>query len=208
MTMLEARARVRGQARWTADATACDSARVFRWIARIAGLGVLAWGSGLAWFVGVPVRAVPPTLHTDAVVVLTGDEGRIVRGLARLRAGAAPRMFISGVGGRAGPVRLAATAHVPLALFTCCVELGHTATDTRSNAEETAAWVRKRKVRAVRLVTSDYHIRRAELELAAELGPAVTILPDPVVSRASGERWMLEYHKWLWRAFVRRAEAA
>jgi len=174
----------------------------------LAALSALAWGIGFGWFVANLPRAASDGAHTDAIVVLTGDEQRIPRGLSLLRAGASRRLLISGVGERATAAALAADAHVPRALFRCCVDLGRMAVDTRSNAEETAAWARAHRLRSLRLVTSDYHMRRAEVELAAELGPGVTILPDAVRGEASPGQLAREYSKWAWRGLVRWAERA
>ncbi len=166
-----------------------------------------ALGAGLAWFIAAPVPPPLPGYRTDAIVVLTGDEGRVTRGLTLLRQGVAPRLLISGVAKGVGAAAIARQAHVPVRLLRCCVDLGHAAVDTRSNAEETAAWVADRDVRSLRLVTSDYHMRRAALELAAELPPQVEIVRDPVPSRVEARVWVREYLKWLVRAFTRRAEA-
>ena len=198
---------MRGQACWTGYAAQCNPFAVMRWLVALLLLGGLAWGAGLVWFTRVPVPVPPSATHTDAIVVLTGDEGRVPRGLALLRSGAAPRALISGVPAGVGPRALAREAHVPFALFRCCVDLGHAAIDTRSNAEETAAWVSDKGVRSIRLVTSDYHMRRATLELAAELPPATRIVPDPVPSHVERRIWVREYMKWLVRGFARRAQA-
>jgi len=195
------------EACWTARGLLCKPRSVMRSLFGLLLLGGLAWCAGLAWFMGVPVPLPPPGTHTDAIVMLTGDEGRVPHGLALLQDGAAPRALISGVAAGVGPRALAREAHVPFALFRCCVDLGHAAIDTRSNAEETAAWVADKGVRSIRLVTSDYHMRRATLELAAELPPGTRIVADPVPSRVEPRLWVREYMKWLVRGFARRAQA-
>ena len=172
----------------------------------ILALGALAWGAGFAWFTGVRPGATPATERTDAIVVLTGDEGRVARGVRLLRAGAAPRLLISGVPADVRPSQIARSVDAPVRLFRCCVDLGHTAIDTRSNAEETAGWVSNNGARSIRLVTSDYHMRRAALELGAELAPDVVIVRDAVPSHAGRKVWAREYSKWLVRTVARRAE--
>ena len=165
----------------------------------------LGWGAGFAWFTLAPPGPAPDAERTDAIVVLTGDAGRTLRGVRLLARGAAPRLFISGVGARTGRGSIARATGMPRALFACCVELGHAANDTRGNAEETARWVAARRVRSVRLVTSDYHMRRAALELAAELGPGVAIVRDAVPGRLGLRAQAEEYSKWLVRAAARAA---
>lgn len=174
----------------------------------MAAFVALAWVFGFAWFVGAAPGSVPGDTHTDAIVVLTGDDGRTARGLKLLRAHAAPRLLISGVGPTTTSAEIAADNDAPSRLVRCCVDLGHSAVDTRSNAEETAAWARAHHVGSLRLVTSNYHMRRARLELAAELGPGVTILPDAVPSNIGLSPWVREYGKWLWRSAVRGGERA
>lgn len=194
--------------RWTSLSPTCDRTPVFGWFARTLFLGGLAYGLGLAWFIGMPPGPALDATKTDAIVVLTGDEGRVARGLALLRAGRAPRLLISGVAVGVNPPVLAREAGVPVSLFNCCVDLGHGAIDTRSNAEETARWATAHRIGSLRLVTSDYHMRRATMELRSELGPDVRIVRDAVPSRLPLSTWAREYSKWLLRSLARRAEGA
>jgi len=175
---------------------------------RLVAVLALLWVAGFAWFAGVPPRAAPASERADGVVVLTGAGGRVERGVALLRGREGQRLLISGVSPGVRPHELAARNGAPTALFDCCVDLGFNAVDTRSNAEETAAWVRKHGYRSVRLVTSDYHMRRAELELSAELGRGVRVLADPVRTANPSPRLMLrEYTKYLVRRAARLREA-
>jgi uncharacterized SAM-binding protein YcdF (DUF218 family) len=158
---------------------------------------VVAWGAGFCLFLlslGKPLGSRP----TDAVVVLTGGPGRLQRGLDALRRGDARRMLISGVNPAVRPRELAAQFPEDRGLFRCCVDLGHEAVDTRSNADETAHWVRAHGYRSVRLVTSDWHMARARLELSHVLGE-IEILGDPVRSRPGYRMLIREYNKYLLR---------
>lgn len=171
-----------------------------RLVLRLFAALLLAWALGFALFMvstGRPLEGNP----TDAVVVLTGGPGRIDRGLALLRQGTAKRMLVSGVGRQVKPHELSAQYKIEAGLMRCCIDLGHEAVDTKSNAQETAAWVRKRGYRTVRLVTADWHMPRAELELAAQLGPDVELVGDAVKSGAGPRMATLfkEYHKYLVR---------
>lgn len=87
------------------------------------------------------------------------------------------------------------------------VTLGRTATTTRGNALEIAAWARASGVRSIRVVTAGYHMPRATLELRRAL-PEATLLPHPVMParlRDAGaasrlRTWSLlfgEYLKWI-----------
>ena len=85
-------------------------------------------------------------------------------------------------------------------LMRCCITLGYAAYDTRSNAIEAAQWVELHNARSVRLVTADWHMRRAALELASEMPADVRMELDAVPSRPSLGALFLEYHKLLARA--------
>ena len=165
-------------------------------IRRFISLLVLFWALGFAVFViALPQPADEQT--TDAIVVLTGAPGRIERGLAVLQAQQAKRMLISGVNRDVRPHELALAQGVPKALFDCCIDLGPEAVDTRSNGLETARWIAARKYRTIRLVTTDWHMRRARFELSRALDPGVEIVTDAVKSRAGFAVLFKEYHKYL-----------
>ncbi len=167
-------------------------------IGRLVGVIALAWTLGFALFMlllGEPVGRV----RTDAIVVPTGGAGRIDRGLALLRAHQAKRMLVTGVGPGVRPVDLALANSASPALFACCVDLGTDAVDTRSNAAETARWVRDRGYRSVRLVTSDWHMARAKMELGAALDSDVRIVGDGVPTEPRLGSLINEYNKLLLR---------
>ncbi|QYU66532.1 YdcF family protein [Leptolyngbya sp. 15MV] len=77
------------------------------------------------------------------------------------------------------------------------------AVDTRSNAAETAQWVRDNRIGSLRLVTSDWHMRRAVGELLRALPPEVEVTEDAVRSQPSLRILFLEYHKLLASAAAR-----
>jgi uncharacterized SAM-binding protein YcdF (DUF218 family) len=166
-------------------------------IKRLIAFALLVWILGFAWFaLFLPQPAAKD--KTDAVVVLTGGANRIDRGLAILEAGKAKRMLISGVDLDVKPDELAAQYNRPTKLFRCCIDLGFRAVDTRSNAIETARWVAKHDVKTMRLVTHDWHMRRARLELNQVMPAGVTILNDAVVTQPSLAVLFKEYNKyWL-----------
>jgi uncharacterized SAM-binding protein YcdF (DUF218 family) len=167
-------------------------------IARLLSLTVVAWCLGFAAF----TLMLPAPLEantTDAIVVPTGGPGRIDRGLALLEERQAKRMLITGVGAGVRPRDLVRTTRASPRLIACCVDLGTEAVDTRSNAEETAAWVRRHRYTSVRLVTADWHLPRARMELAAALGPGVVILGDGVPGEPRLATLVNEYNKLLLR---------
>ena len=111
-------------------------------------------------------------------MVLTGGPGRIQRGIDLLAAGRAQRMLVSGVDRRVRPADIVATFRVGPALLTR-IDLGRSAVDTRSNALETRRWIAAHGYKSIRLVTTDWHMRRARFELRQVL-QGVTVVRDAV----------------------------
>ncbi|CAM3078211.1 DUF218 domain-containing protein [Sphingomonas antarctica] len=167
-------------------------------IARLCGLVLILWALGFVIFAGTLPRPAGPQ-KTDAIVVPTGGAGRIGRGLALLQAGQAQRMLVTGVDRRVRPTELANIQGAPPALVACCVDLGREAVDTRSNGEETARWIARRKYKSVRLVTTDWHMRRAKFELDQATGGNVEIVTDAVRSNPGFATLLREYDKYLLR---------
>ena len=165
-------------------------------IRRISALIVMIWAFGFLWFaIALPQPA--PLSRTDAIVVPTGAPGRIPRGLDILGRGGAEQLLVSGVFEGVTRHEFAAEYRVPDRLMQCCVALDFAALDTRGNARETAAWAAREGVGSIRLVTSDWHMRRAVRELRASLPAEVEILPDAVRTQPSFGTLFLEYHKLL-----------
>lgn len=163
-------------------------------IRRALSLLFLVWALGFLWFV-VFLPKPSDGVTTDAVIALTGGPGRIARGLAVLDQGLAGKMLVSGVDKEVRPQEFAAQFGVSSKTMACCVTLGFTAVDTRSNASETAKWVAQNEVRSLRLVTTDWHMRRAAGELDRTLPEHVTVIRDAVPSQPDLGTLFLEYHK-------------
>lgn len=167
-------------------------------IRRIASALVLVWLLGFVWF----SLFLPQPLgdwRTDGIVVFTGGPQRIDRALDLLADGQAKRVLISGVGRTVRPADLAAEYRRPLGLFDCCVVLGREAADTRGNGREVARWVARRGYRSIRLVTTDWHMRRARYEVERTLPADIIVVVDAVPSRPSFATLWVEYNKLLLR---------
>ncbi len=166
-------------------------------IRRILSFVFLAWLLGFVAFALFLPQPADMT-KTDGVVVLTGGAKRIDRGLEILEKRKARRMLISGVDLDVKPAELAAEYRRPIKLFNCCIDLGFRAVDTRSNALETARWVARNNVKSLRLVTHDWHMRRAMLELSIALPDDVEVIQDAVPTQPTFAILFREYHKyWL-----------
>ena len=143
-------------------------------------LGLCAWVAGFFWFIEqIPRRIEEPDIMTDAIVVLTGGAGRLGAGLELLARGRAAKLFVSGVyrGVEVAEI-LRASLRSPEELE-CCVNLGHDAIDTRSNANETGQWMAAEGFTSLRLVTASYHMPRSRVEFRRAM-PAVRLIAHPV----------------------------
>lgn len=168
-------------------------------ILRLLSFLLLIWMIGFAWFAIDLPRPAAGDMETDSVVVLTGGAKRIDRALEILTSEQAERLLVSGVDRDVKPAELAAEYDTPNELFECCVDLGFQAVDTRSNALETARWAAQREDKSVRLVTSDWHMRRARLELERAMPPEVEIISDAVSTAPALGTLFKEYNKYLMR---------
>jgi uncharacterized SAM-binding protein YcdF (DUF218 family) len=167
-------------------------------IRRIASIVALVWAIGFVWFaIALPQPA--PAAKSGAVAVLTGGSGRIARGIEALDRGWAQQMFVSGVAKAVKPHEFALEHAVQPQQMACCVTLGYEAVDTIGNARELAAWLRREKIASVRLVTSDWHMRRAALEVSRAAPRGTRIIEDAVNNHPSLRMLFLEYHKYLSR---------
>ena len=170
-------------------------------IRRALSLLLVLWVFGFLWFaIALPQPA--GAADTDAIVVPTGSGGRIPRGLALLRQGTAQKMLVTGVDQEVKPREFAVEYKVPARLMECCVTLGFSALDTRGNARETARWATENEVRSIRLVTSDWHMRRAARELERALPQGTTLMRDAVRTEPSLWTLFLEYHKLIATVFA------
>lgn len=165
---------------------------------RIASLILMIWLLGFLWFaIALPRPAEGE--KTDAVIVLTGGPGRVARGLAVLDKGWAGRLLVSGVDREVKPREFEVEYKVAAKTMRCCVTLGFESVDTRSNAREAADWIARNRFRSVRLVTTDWHMRRAELEMEQSIPGDITVIRDAVPSQPSFRILFLEYNKLLAR---------
>ena len=102
----------------------------------------------------------------DGLVVATGGQLRIQKGVELLAGGKADRMLISGVGKGITKELLKenlAISNLQARFFDCCVEIEFTATDTNGNAQATFEWMQKHALDDILLVSANYHLPRAEL---------------------------------------------
>lgn len=150
--------------------------------------------------------------RADAIIVLTGDRGRLAAGGALLQSGQAGRMLISGVHNSVSDEDILRFTLLERAELDCCVTLDRQARDTAGNADETASWANSNSYRSLIIVTSDYHMPRSLLLMESAM-PNVELIAYPVRTSPPWERpanlrlWVLEYAKyamvWLGQAVNR-----
>ena len=156
-------------------------------------LGFLLFGVTL----GAPAKA--DAAKTDAIVVITGGGGRIEHAVAMLGQGKGKRLLIAGADPLVTKDDLVRRLRGQRRLVQCCVDLGSESVDTRSNAEEARRWLAKNNYRSARLITSDWHMRRAAFEFARQLDGKVKIIPDAVKSEPKFMTLFGEYNKYILR---------
>ncbi len=167
-------------------------------IKRLIAFILIGWLIGLGWFafsLPGPSRAA----QTDAIVVLTGGPGRFKRALQVLAAGRAKRLLVSGVDPIVRRSEFEAVQGVPPHLSGCCIDLGKDATDTVSNAQEAVAWIKANRFTSIRLITTDWHMRRALFEVKRALPDHFILVADAVESEPSLSTLLVEYNKYIFR---------
>ena len=137
--------------------------------------------------------------QTDAVVVITGGPGRIEHAMDVLAEGRAKRLLIAGADPSVTKPDLVRRLGGKSKLMSCCVDLGSESVDTRSNAEEAKRWMEKRGYKSMRLITSDWHMRRARYEFRRVLAGKFDVLPDAVRTEPRFTTLFGEYNKFLLR---------
>jgi uncharacterized SAM-binding protein YcdF (DUF218 family) len=169
-------------------------------IARALALVLLLYAIGFVVFaltLGKPAPSAAPV--TDAAVVLTGGPGRIEHAVDVLRAGGAKRLLVAGADPLVTKADMGRRLRGSEKLLKCCVDLGSESVDTRSNAEEAGRWLALHHFASYRLITSDWHMRRARYEFGKALGSRYEVVTDGVRSDPSFLTLFAEYNKYVLR---------
>lgn len=153
---------------------------MFRYIKYTVVVLLIMWLAGFFVYVHkMPKELTSELEQTDAIVVLTGGQGRISTGVSLLYKNKSDKLFISGVDSGTDVDMIVAAIDtqteskndkhrfrdylVNRVMMRRRIYLGYEAKDTIDNALETALWVQKKDVKSIRLVTSAYHMLRAML---------------------------------------------
>ena len=172
-------------------------------IARLGALLVLFYALGFVLFAFTLGKAAPADAPaTDAAIVLTGGPGRIEHAIEVVKDHKARRLLVAGVDPSVTKPDLARRIPGSRSWLACCVDLGSESVDTRSNAEEAGRWLAKHNYKSVRLITSDWHMRRARYEFHKGLGAKYELITDAVRTEPSFLTLFGEYNKYLLRRFA------
>ena len=125
-----------------------------------------------------------PERNADGIVVLTGGSSRVSDAMELLADGYGKRLLISGVRPTNDVSDISRSLPDSQPLLSCCVDLDRSAVNTRSNAAETRRWARDRGFKSLIVVTSNYHMPRAIVELSHAM-PDIALIPFAVV----GDKW-------------------
>jgi uncharacterized SAM-binding protein YcdF (DUF218 family) len=127
---------------------------------------------------------IKPARNADGIVVLTGGSSRVSDAMELLAGGYGKRLLISGVHPTSAASDISRSLPDNQSLLGCCVDLDRSAVNTRSNAAETRRWARERGFTSLIVVTSNYHMPRAIVELSHAM-PDIELIPFAVI----GDRW-------------------
>ena len=197
----------------------CEKALRVSQVEKIRNIGLAVLSALLVFTAGVFldfIRATrgyyeaPASEMVDAIVVLTGGKGRAEEGLSLLRQGKAGLLILSGVNedADAGSIffysRLSAEESESIVL-------DKRSRSTYENAAEVSGMIRERGIRSIVLITSGYHMKRADFIFRHVVSPDVNIYnyvaPTP---NFDVNRWwaggslalvMVEFLKYLWYCF-------
>jgi uncharacterized SAM-binding protein YcdF (DUF218 family) len=162
---------------------------------RVIGLVFGIWLGGFIGFSHTLATIPKQNRKTDAVIALTGGEGRVERAVFVLGHGKAKRLLISGVNRATTAQDLRRRTGASEKLFKCCVDIGHVAGNTIGNAVEAAVWMDNHGFKSLRLVTSRSHMPRARLEFVDAM-PNIQIVPEAVDVENSVASRLFEYNKY------------
>ena len=146
-------------------------------------VALLVAGYDFSRFVARADRAVTPDppINAEAVTALTGASNARIVAAVQLADSMQIPLLISGVHVDTREEDIAKIAEVDIKDIKCCVTLGRAAASTEGNGSEVAEWARRHRVNRIIVVTSEYHMERAMLELRRAM-PEGHFIPHAVTT--------------------------
>jgi uncharacterized SAM-binding protein YcdF (DUF218 family) len=169
------------------------------------GIPLGLWVSGFLVFTASIYFMDEPKLidSIDGAIVLTGGSNRVSKGLDLLADKKISNLLVSGVHKDVDIQDIMKLWGKKEGAPPCCITLGREAGNTIGNATEARKWIEYSNLKAIYLITANYHIPRAMLEFNHQI-PNVKIVPFPVKPENFDIRksvfWrtdFVEYHKLL-----------
>jgi uncharacterized SAM-binding protein YcdF (DUF218 family) len=160
-----------------------DLRLIARLVVLVVTAALLLAGYDFSRFVTRADRAVTPDppIDAQAVTALTGASNARIVAAVQLAASMKAPLLISGVHIDTRPEDIARIAEIDLGQVECCIQLGKQAATTQGNGAEVADWARKQRVTRIVVVTSEYHMERALLELRRAM-PEGHFIPHAVTT--------------------------
>ena len=158
---------------------------------------VISLVGGFLWFLSLlPLQETDSQQHADGIVVLTGGDFRVRKGLQLLSEGRAKRLLVTSEPPSASLSNLSALVPGFDRLIGCCVDIDYVAANTAGNALAACQWTKGLGFKSLIIVTSNYHMTRALAEFQYR-HPHVQLIAAPVVNGQWGQLSIVEYIKFL-----------
>jgi uncharacterized SAM-binding protein YcdF (DUF218 family) len=156
---------------------------IVRTLVLLLTVALLVAGYDFSRFVARADRAVTPDppINAEAVTALTGASNARIVAAVQLADSMQIPLLISGVHVDTRAADIAKIAEVNITEIQCCVTLGRAAATTEGNGAEVAEWARRHGVTRIIVVTSEYHMERAMLELRRAM-PEGHFIPHAVTT--------------------------
>ncbi len=125
---------------------------------------------------------------TDAIVVLTGGQGRVEKGLALLREGKSSKLILSGVNSASNHNQIFSNKLVKGEQYRIILEKN--SKSTYENAFEMKRLVEELHIESITLITSSYHMKRAYTAFMRIMPDGVRIEPYTISTpNFDEEKW-------------------
>lgn len=156
---------------------------IVRALVILVAAALLVAGYDFSRFVARADRAVTPDppIDAQAITALTGASNARIVAAVQLADSLQLPLLISGVHVDTSESDIAEIAGVKVTEIQCCVTLGRAAATTEGNGSEVAEWARRHGVTRLIVVTSEYHMDRALLELRRAM-PEGHFIPHAVTT--------------------------